>query len=215
MIRLHGLRKSYKVHGGVREVLRGVDVTFSRGDAVGILGRNGAGKSTLLRLIAGVERPTAGRVERQMSVSWPLGFGGANHPVLSGADNVRFVARAYGRPVERTVDFVREFSELGEYMRMPVETYSSGMGARLSFAMSLAVDFDCYLVDEVVAAGDSRFTERCRQALLERRGRSALIMVSHSPEILRTFCTTGATLQDGKLHFHEDLDQALATHDAH
>jgi len=214
MLELRGIHKVFETQGRRKHVLRGVDCQFRRGDSVAILGRNGAGKSTLVRIISGAEHPTRGEVVRRMSVSWPLGFSGATHSALSGADNVRFVARIYGCPVQRTLDFVREFSELGDDMRMPVRTYSAGMSARLSFAMSLAVDFDCYLVDEVVAAGDSRFAERCRQALLERRGRSTLLLVSHQPDLVRTFCTSAATLHDGKLTFHEDLDQALATYHA-
>jgi capsular polysaccharide transport system ATP-binding protein len=214
MIRLDGLTKAYKVHGQMREVLRGIDVTFSRGDAVGILGRNGAGKTTLLRLIAGVEAPTRGRVERRMSVSWPLGFGGAMHYSITGADNARFIARIYGKPVKETVEFVEDLAELGVYYRMPAKTYSSGMLMRLGFALSMAVEFECYLVDEVVATGDSRFAERCRRTLEERRGRSTILFVSHVPAMLRQFCTSGAVLQDGRLTRYDDLDQAIAAYEA-
>ena len=160
MIRLHDVHKSFKTRFGQREVLRGVDCTFRRGEAVGILGRNGAGKTTLLRLIAGVEHPNRGRVERRMSVSWPLGYAGAMHYSISGADNARFIARIYDKPIAETLELVESFAELGEYFRMPVRTYSSGMITRLGFALSLAVEFDCYLVDEAIAAGDARFGER-------------------------------------------------------
>jgi capsular polysaccharide transport system ATP-binding protein len=214
MIRMTGVRKHYEVHGRPREVLAGVDVTFGRGESVGILGRNGAGKSTLLRVISGVEYPSAGRVERSMTVSWPLGFAGAMHYSISGADNARFIARIYDKPIGPTLDFVEDFAELGTYYRMPVRTYSSGMMMRLGFALSLAVDFECYLVDEVVSVGDSRFAERCRQALLERRGRSALLMVSHSEDVVRNFCTSAAVLKDGRLTRYEDMDEALAIYHA-
>ena len=215
MIRLHGLGKAYKVHGRMRPVFTGIDATFLPGEAVGILGRNGAGKTTLLRLIAGVEHPTAGWIERGMSVSWPLGFAGAMHYSITGADNARFIARIYGKPVAETVDFVDEFAELGDYYRMPAKTYSAGMIMRLGFALSMAVDFDCYLVDEVVAAGDARFADRCRVALEERRGRSTILFVSHVPHLLRQFCTSGAVLQDGRLTRYDDLDQAIEAYGAH
>ncbi len=214
MIRLHDLHKAYKTHLGVKPVLRGIDATFRPGEKVGILGRNGAGKTTLLRLIAGVEYPTTGKVERQMSVSWPLGFAGAMHYSITGADNARFIARIYGKPIQETVDFVQDFSELGEYYRLPVRTYSSGMIMRLGFALSLAVDFECYLVDEVIAVGDSRFGERCRKALAERQARSALLLVSHQAETVRSFCTTAAVLNDGRLTRYDDLDQAIAVYQA-
>jgi capsular polysaccharide transport system ATP-binding protein len=214
MIRLEGLTKAYKVHGRMREVLRGIDTTFQRGESVGILGRNGAGKTTLLRLIAGVEMPTSGRVERRMSISWPLGFGGAMHYSITGADNARFLARIYGKPIGETVELVEEMADLGEYYRMPAHTYSSGMLTRLGFALSMAVEFDCYLVDEAVATGDSRFAERCRERLVERRGRTTVLFVSHVPGLLRQFCTSGAVLHDGRLTRYDDLEQAIDAHHA-
>ncbi|MCX8134891.1 MAG: ABC transporter ATP-binding protein [Roseococcus sp.] len=210
MLRLRGVRKTYEEGGRIREVLRGVDATIHLGDAVGILGRNGSGKSTLLRIMSGRERPTAGVVERRMSVSWPLGYDGGVHDALTGADNARFLARVYGRPPGWVVDFVTEFSELGHEMHEPVRTYSAGMKARLSFALSLAVDFDCYLLDEVTSAGDARFNAKCRQALLARRRRSAVILVSHNEETVRTFCRHAAVLKRGRLTFYEDMDEAFA-----
>ncbi len=214
MIRLRNLHKSYKTHIGPRPVLRGIDAVFRPGEKVGILGRNGAGKTTLLRLIAGVEHPTSGAIDRQMSVSWPLGFAGAMHYSITGADNARFIARIYDKPIQETVDFVEDFSELGEYFRLPVRTYSSGMIMRLGFALSLAVDFECYLVDEVIAVGDTRFGERCRKALAERQERSALLLVSHQAETVRNFCTTAAVLNDGRLTRYDDLDEAIAVYQA-
>ncbi len=215
MIVLENVHKSYRLHGGTRKaVLRGVNATFSRGEAVGILGHNGAGKSTLLRLISGVEFPEAGHIRRRMSISWPLGHAAAMHYSISGADNARFVARLYGKPVAETVEFVEDFAEVGQYYRQPVRTYSSGMMSRLGIALSLAVDFDCYLLDEVVGAGDSRFALRCQAAMLERRERSTMLLVSHQAETVRAFCTTGAVLKDGRLTRYEDLDQAIAAYDA-
>ncbi len=212
MLRLTSIRKTFVERGLVREVLRGVDATFQVGDTVGILGRNGAGKSTLMRIMAGVEKPTSGLVERTMSISWPLGYSGGVHPALTGADNARFIARIYGRPADWTVGFVRDFAELQEEIYAPVRTYSSGMRSRLSFALSLAVDFDCYLLDEVTAAGDARFNAKCQHALLSRRRRSALILVSHNAETVRTFCRYAAVLNGGRLTFHEDMDEAFVAY---
>jgi capsular polysaccharide transport system ATP-binding protein len=214
VIRLRNIHKTYKTHLGQRTVLRGIDATFGPGEKVGILGRNGAGKTTLLRLIAGVEHPSLGMVERGMSVSWPLGFAGAMHYSITGADNARFIARIYDKPIEETMEFVERFAELGEYYRLPVRTYSSGMIMRLGFALSLAVDFECYLVDEVIAVGDARFGERCRKALEERQERSALLLVSHQPETVRAFCTSAAVLNDGRLTRYDDLDEAIAVYQA-
>lgn len=210
MLQLEGVSKTFTKNGFTREVLSDINATFMPGDAVGILGRNGSGKSTLMKIMAGVEHPTTGRVRRRMSVSWPMGYDAAVHNALTGADNTRFIARLYNRPVGWVESFVQEFSEIGEEFRRPVKTYSDGMKARLIFALSMAVDFDCYLIDEVIAAGDARFAERCRQALLARRGRSALILVSHQMDTVRSLCSHAATLHEGRLTFHEDLDQAFA-----
>lgn len=213
MLRLEGVTKTFTRNGITREVLSGIDATFLPGDAIGILGRNGAGKSTLMRILAGVEHPTKGRVHRKMSISWPMGYDAAVHGALTGADNTRFLARLYDRPVGWMEGFVQEFSEIGDEFRKPVKTYSDGMKARLIFALSMAVDFDCYLIDEVISAGDARFAERCRQALLARRGRSALILVSHQMNTVRSLCSHAAILHEGRLIFHEDLDQAFAEYE--
>ena len=210
MLEMTDVCKSFTSKGITRHVLMGVNATFLPGDAVGILGRNGAGKSTLMRIMAGVEHPTSGRIRRRMSISWPMGYDAAVHNALTGADNTRFIARLYDRPVGWMEGFVQEFSEIGEEFRQPVKTYSAGMKARLIFALSMAVDFDCYLIDEVIAAGDARFAERCRQSLLARRGKSALILVSHQMDTVRSLCTHAAILDEGRLKFHEDLDQAFA-----
>jgi capsular polysaccharide transport system ATP-binding protein len=195
-------------------VLKGVNIRVEKGQSLGILGRNGAGKSTLMRILAGVEAPTAGRVRRTMNVSWPIGMAAGFSGQLTGADNVRFIARIYDKPIDSTLARVEGFAELGPYMRMPLATYSSGMRARLGFAVSLAIDFDCYLVDEGLAVGDTRFAERYRQAVAERLKRSSVIMVTHSPALVRAFCRTAAVLDGGILTLHEDLDEALATYNA-
>lgn len=215
MIRFTDVGKRYTTRSGPRIVLDQASFSIAPGTALGLVGQNGAGKSTLLRLIAGVERPTSGRIERGMTVSWPLGHGSAFQSSLTGADNARFIARIYNRPIPETLAFVDDFAELGSYLRMPVRTYSAGMVARLAFAVSLAVDFDCYLVDEITAAGDSRFQQRCHDALSHRRATGTLVMVSHDPHVLRAYCDRGATLIDGRLTFHADLETALAVHHEH
>ena len=207
MIDVH---KSYPMRGSKKDILRGANGFFARGERVGILGRNGSGKSTLVRLLGGVEAPTRGRIRRNMSISWPIGMAAGFQPMLSGADNARFIARIYGRSVQPTVDFVEDFAELGDYMRMPMMTYSSGMRSRLALAVSLAIDFDCYLVDEALAVGDTRFG----RAFAERIERSGLILVSHSPALVRRLCTRAAVLDQGRLTFYDDLDEALATYHA-
>jgi len=214
MISFQNVSKHYLVGHVPTTVLQNVSFNITRGTALGICGANGAGKSTLMRLAAGVELPTSGRVQRTFSVSWPLGYSSAFQSSLTGADNTRFIARVYGKPIDETLDFVNEFAELGRYFRMPVNSYSDGMSARLSFAISLAVDFDCYLIDEVTAAGDARFRQRCHDALRARLANAALMMVSHDPATLTDFCNTGAVLHGGKLQLFNTVEDALEAHHA-
>ena len=213
MIELIKVGKRYKTRGGVHTVLRDVSLRVSRGDKLGILGRNGAGKSTLIRLISGAERPTRGTISRRMSVSWPLAFGGAFQGSLTGMDNVRFICRVYGADIEAALPFVEEFSELGKFLREPVKTYSSGMRARLAFAISMAIDFDCFLIDEVIAVGDARFHDKCRTELFERRSDRAMIIVSHEPHNIREHCLRACVLNGGRLQEFEDVDAAYASYD--
>lgn len=209
MIRLHSVGKTYSTRSGPVQVLKGVDLTIAPGERVGILGRNGAGKSTMIRLISGAELPTAGTVRRDMSVSWPLAFGGAFQGGLTGYDNLRFICRIYGIDPRDKEPFVEQFSELGRYLREPVRNYSSGMRARLAFAISMVIEFDCFLIDEIIAVGDARFHEKCNIELFEKRGDRAMIIVSHDPGYIREHCTRAAVLKDGRLHHTATLDDAF------
>ncbi|MFJ1253069.1 ABC transporter ATP-binding protein [Cupriavidus sp. CuC1] len=215
MIVLRNVNKVYFTRNGPRTVLKDVNLTINRGEKVGILGRNGAGKSTLIRLISGAELPTEGNVHRGMSISWPLAFSGAFQGSLTGLDNLRFVCRVYGVPIEPAIPFVEEFSELGVYLKEPVKKYSSGMRARLAFAISMAVDFDCFLIDEIVAVGDSRFHEKCHQELFEKRKDRSMIIVSHDPGYIRAHCDKAAVLIAGKFQLFDDVEQAYAHYQSH
>ncbi len=214
MLIMQDVWKSYPVRGGSREILRGINAVVERGDAVGILGRNGAGKSTLMRVMAGVESPSRGRVIRNMSVSWPLGSGFGLQASLTGADNARFIARIYGQDVAETLDFVASFSEIGRYFYEPVRTYSAGMMGRLLMGLSFAVRFDCYLVDEIISAGDQRFVARCQEMLNSRLSGASLLMVSHFAEHIRQYCRTAVVLRNGQLELYEDLDEGIAVYNA-
>jgi capsular polysaccharide transport system ATP-binding protein len=198
------------MRGGRKVIVAGANGRIERGEKLGILGRNGSGKSTLVRMIAGVEAPNKGRIRTSMSISWPIGSGAGIKPTLTGEENARFIARIYGKNEDRIVKFVDSFAELEEYFLMPVMTYSSGMRSRLSLSISLAVDFDCFLVDEALAVGDTRFG----RAFEERIQRSGLILISHSPALVRRLCTRAAVLDQGILTFYDDLDEALATYNA-
>jgi len=209
MISLLNVNKIYPTQSGPAHVLQDVNLNISPGERVGVLGRNGAGKSTLIRVISGAELPTSGLVRRHMSVSWPLAFGGAFQGSLTGIDNLRFICRIYGVDPEDKIDFVEDFSELGKYMREEVKTYSSGMRARLAFAISMVIEFECFLIDEIVAVGDARFHEKCNHELFVNRGDRAMIIVSHHADYIRQHCSRAAVLSNGKLHHANSLDEAF------
>lgn len=209
MIQLVNLTKQYPTRQGLRTVLDNINLRVSAGEKVGILGKNGSGKSTLIRLISGAEQPTTGIIHRGISVSWPLAFGGAFQGALTGLDNLRFICRIYGASTEDKIPFVQEFSELGQYLYEPVKHYSAGMRARLAFAISMVVEFDCFLIDEIVAVGDARFQEKCRMELFEKRKDRAMILVSHDPGFIRAHCDHASVLVEGKLTSFDQVDDAF------
>lgn len=214
MIELRDVCKTYETRGLTRRVFHDLNCRIDRGDSLAICGANGAGKSTLLRLIAGVEHPTSGEVVRTMRTSWPIGFANCFDRNMSGADNARFIARIYRQDEQQILAFVEDFAQLGVYMNQTVDTYSSGMLSRLAFGVSLAIEFDCYLVDEVTAAGDARFRRRCEDELMARRDNSTLIMISHDPYTLQQYCTRGAVLYGGILVFFDTVAEACEVHHA-
>jgi capsular polysaccharide transport system ATP-binding protein len=209
MIRCEKLSKRYPMGSGHKQVFDNLDLQVGAGEHVGLLGRNGAGKTTLIKLLGGVEYPTSGKIRRGMSLSWPLGFGGGFQGSLTGYDNARFIARIYGQEYDEIRDFVEDFTELGAQLKMPVKTYSSGMKARLAFALSLTIEFDCYLIDEVIMVGDADFHRKCHYELFEKRGDRTLILASHSPELIRAFCDRALVLHDGSGRMYADVNEAL------
>jgi len=209
VIELHQVSKTYPTRQGLRKVLDGVDLRVAKGQKIGIFGRNGSGKSTLIRLISGAELPTSGGIRRGISVSWPLAFGGAFQSHLTGFDNLRFICRIYGVDFRSALPFVEEFTELGIYLREPVIHYSAGMRARLAFALSMAIEFDCFLIDEIIAVGDSRFHSKCLYELFEKRKDRALVLVSHDDRIIRTYCDSACVMTAGHLTAYKGVEAAF------
>jgi len=212
MIRAESVCKDYHSETGRNwhRVLSDISFIISPGEKVALLGRNGAGKSTLIRLIAGVEVPTVGTIDRDMTVSWPVGLAGAIGGGMTGNDNIRLIARIYNKPIRAVYDYVDDFAQLGKYLSEPVKNYSSGMRARLNFALSLAIDFDCYLVDEIIAVGDQRFQRRSYEELFEKRADRSLILASHSPDTVRAYCSRALVLHRGRAKVFDDLELAIA-----
>jgi capsular polysaccharide transport system ATP-binding protein len=213
MIEFRDVSKHYPTSHGRKVVLDHLTLTLPAGAKVGVLGRNGAGKSTLLGMVAGVSRPSSGEIRRHASISWPLGFGGSFHPELTGAQNTRFVARIYGIDTDALVAYVEDFAELGDFMDMPVRSYSSGMRARLAFGMSMGVAFDWYLVDEITAVGDTRFRKKSLAVFRSRLRDAGLLMTSHSPETIRSYCTSGIVLERGRVRYFDDVEAAIEEHE--
>jgi capsular polysaccharide transport system ATP-binding protein len=187
------------------------DLAFALGpsDRLAVLGRNGQGKSTLIKILGGVLPASTGRVDWGMSASWPIGFGGGFQGSLSGLDNIRFLARLYDRDFAELRDRVDDFAELGHQLTGPVKHYSSGMRARLAFGLSLAIEFDCYLIDELVAVGDARFQQKCQEELFGQRADRAFIMASHDVHLVAAHCHKALVIEGGKAKLFDDVDEAV------
>ena len=213
MIVFENLTKSFNLRGFRKVVVDNLNTVLPTGRSLALLGRNGAGKSTLLQMIAGTMRPDTGRIVSDGTISWPVGFGGSFHRDLTGAQNVRFLARVYGVDTEELEDFVLDFSELGKSFHMPVRSYSSGMKSRLTFGTSMGIPFDTYLVDEVTSVGDKAFRRKSRALFHDRMATSSAILVSHTTKDLRQFCDAGIVLEEGRLTFFEDLEDAIGLHE--
>ena len=213
MIQLVDLTKIYYARGRRSVVANRVNATFPTGASVGLLGRNGAGKSTLLRIIAGTALPTSGRIVSDGTISWPVGFSGSFHPDLTGAQNVRFIARIYGVDTDELVDYVDDFASLGESYHMPFGTYSSGMRSRLAMGCSMGIRFDTYLVDEVTSVGDAEFRDKAQRVFNDRLQGGSAIVVSHSMPMIRRLCNMGAVLEAGQMTVFDDIEDAISYHE--
>lgn len=217
MIRVKNLTKTYFYKGKKAVILDNISFTIKTGESIAILGANGAGKSTLMRLLGGIDLPDSGTIETDSSISWPVGLSGGFQGSLTGRENVTFVSRIYAgkRETAEKVRYVEEFSELGAYFDRPYKTYSKGMRSRIAFGLSMAFDFDVYLIDEVTAAGDQRFREKSKQVLLERKKNSDFLMVSHNLWGLKLHCDRAFVLDQGRIDEFDSLDQAVAMHTEH
>ena len=214
MIEIRNLSKEFRVQGVRKQVVRDVNLSVPSRTSVALLGRNGAGKSTLLQMIAGTMTPTTGEILSDGTISWPVGFAGSFHGELTGAQNAKFIARIYGVDTEEMLDFVADFSELGSNFYLPFRSYSSGMKSRLAFGVSMAITFDTYLVDEVTSVGDAAFRKKSTDLFLARMETSGAFVVTHSMGMVRQLCDVGVVLEDGVATYYDDLEEAIAHHEA-
>lgn len=212
MIRIENLTKSYLTSKGRHYVFKNLNIELPSGKNIALIGRNGAGKSTLLRMIGGIDRPDSGEIIADQTISWPVGLAGGFQGSLTGRDNVKFVARLYEKKERQgsIISFVKEFSELGAYFDMPIRTYSSGMRSRLSFGLSMAFNFDYYLVDEVISVGDAKFKKKCEDVFNKKRRESCFIFVSHNLNTLVQYCDLGLLIHDsGRVSLYDDVRDAV------
>jgi capsular polysaccharide transport system ATP-binding protein len=212
MIQLTDVTKSYPTKLGRQYVIRNVTCTLPSSRNIAILGRNGAGKSTLLKLLGGIDFPDKGKITTNKRISWPLGLASGFQGSMTGRENCRFVCRIHGQKnFKEMEEFVQEFSELGIKFDLPIKTLSSGQKARIAFGMSMAFDFQIYLLDEITSVGDPAFRKKARALLEDKRQKANIIMVSHAPKQLRQFeCNLGIIVADGQMTVFEDLEEAIA-----
>lgn len=211
MIQIRNLSKSYRTPVGRHYVFKNLTVDIPSGVSVGLIGRNGAGKSTLLRILGGMDRPDCGSVHTDCTVSWPVGLSSGFQGSMTGRENVKFVARLYADKHElpEKVAFVETFAELGKHFDMPMKTYSSGMKSRLGFGLSMAFDFDYYLIDEVTAVGDASFKAKSARLMEGKRRQSQFLMVSHSMAEIQRLCDAALLLGREGVRYYNQIDEAI------
>ncbi len=216
MIEIRNLTKSYRTNAGRKYVFRDLSLVIPSNRNVALIGRNGAGKSTLMRLLAGQDMPDSGQIISAETISWPVGLTGGFQGSLTGRQNTKFVARLYGanrNDIKTIVNKVESFAEIGEYFDQPVNTYSSGMRGRVAFGMSLAFDFDYYLIDEAMSVGDAHFKRKAAAALKDRINQAKIILVSHGMTQVRTMCDLVVLLKDGEAKIFDDVEEGIAAYE--
>jgi capsular polysaccharide transport system ATP-binding protein len=211
MIKLENVTKYFYTKNSKKYILQNVTLELPD-ENIGILGRNGAGKSTLMRMLGGIEFPNSGKIISDKTFSWPLGLGGGFVGNMSGRANIKFVCNLFGKSKQQTnqiIEFVYDFSELGNYFDMPIKTYSSGMKGRLGFGLSLAFDFDYMIIDETLSVGDARFRKKAKEALKKKIENCNVILVSHDMKTLQEMCQVGLLVNNGQLTYYEDIQEGI------
>lgn len=217
MFALENVTKSYLTPRGRRYVFRDLSLAIPQGRNIGLIGRNGAGKSTLMRLLGGVDKPDSGRVVTDKSISWPVGLGGGFQGSMSGRDNVKFVCRVYGslkQDMRDKIEYVKEFADLGKWFDEPVKSYSSGMRSRLAFGLSMAFEFDYYLIDEILSVGDAHFRKKSTEVFNEKLKKSNIILVSHSMPEIRRLCNLVLLVENGAVRVFDDVKEGIKAYQA-
>ena len=212
MFELKNVTKSYLTPKGRRYVFRNLSLSIPPGKNIGLIGRNGAGKSTLMRLLGGADIPDSGSIVTDKSISWPVGLAGGFQGSMTGRENVKFVCRVYGAEgdaMREKVRYVQDFAEIGDWIDEPIKTYSSGMRSRVAFGLSMAFDFDYYLIDEVMSVGDAQFKRKCAEVFREKLQQSNVVLVSHSMPEIEKLCDIVLLVRDGGIQIYEDVAEGI------
>ena len=216
MIKLDNVTKFYQLNNGTKHyIFKDFSFEFPDNCSIGLMGKNGAGKSTLMNMLSGAEVPNKGRIVTNVRISWPLGLGGGFQSALTARENVAFVARVYGcrgQKLKEKIKFVEDFAEIGKYFDEPIGTYSSGMRSRIGFGLSMAFDFDYYLIDEAGAVGDPSCIAKSRKLYEERLSSSKVIMVSHNVAEIRQWCDKIVLLDSGNIQVYDDIEEGIAVY---
>lgn len=212
MFELRNVTKSYLTPKGRRFIFRNLSFAIPPGKNIGLIGRNGAGKTTLMNLLGGADVPDSGTIATDRSISWPVGLSGGFQGSMTGRDNIKFVCRVYGAEGEamrEKVRYVQEFAEIGDWIDEPIKTYSSGMRSRLAFGLSMAFDFDYYLIDEVMSVGDAQFKHKCSEVFKEKLQRSKVVLVTHSMSEVEKLCDIVLLVRNGGIQVYEDVAEGI------
>lgn len=212
MFELRNVTKSYLTPKGRRFVFRNLSLSIPPGKNIGLIGRNGAGKSTLMRLLGAADIPDSGSVVTDKSISWPVGLSGGFQGSMTGRDNIKFVCRVYGavgNDMREKVRYVQDFAEIGDWIDEPIKTYSSGMRSRLAFGLSMAFDFDYYLIDEVMSVGDAHFKRKCAEVFQEKLQQSKVVLVTHNMTEIEKLCDIVLLVRDGGIQVYDDITEGI------
>ncbi|AYN12124.1 MULTISPECIES: ABC transporter ATP-binding protein [Pseudomonas] len=217
MFELRNVTKSYLTPNGRRYVFRNLSLAIPPGKNIGLIGRNGAGKSTLMRLLGGADVPDSGIIATDRSISWPVGLTGGFQGSMSGRDNIKFICRVYGATGEamrEKIRYVQEFAEIGDWIDEPIKTYSSGMRSRVAFGLSMAFDFDYYLIDEVMSVGDAQFKRKCADVFKEKLQKANVVLVSHSMPEIEKLCDIVLLVRDGGIQVYNDVAEGIKAYNS-
>jgi ABC-2 type transport system ATP-binding protein len=203
----------------VVKALQGICLSLQEGDRLGLVGHNGAGKSTLLKVLAGIYQPTAGFVNRKGRIVSTLNLSLGMEPEATGFENIIIRGLLLGMKraeIDQKLNEIAAFTELGEYLDLPVRIYSSGMATRLAFATVTAMDSDILLMDEVIGTSDAAFMDKAEKRLNEFMNRSKIIVLaSHSDSVIQRFCNRALLLEHGRIVFSGGTEEVLSAYHNH